>query len=71
MIIGNVILHVSSSGSQVRNLQYDFGSDSYAGTDLSIMAAHLLERYKLMDWTYRRTRIPSSGVCVLTAYCWA
>lgn len=54
MIIGNVILHVSSSGSQVRNLQYDFGSDSYAGTDLSIMAAHLLERYKLIDWTYQK-----------------
>lgn len=54
MIIGNVILHVSSSGSQVRNLQYDFGSDSYAGTDLSIMAAHLLERYRLVDWTYQK-----------------
>lgn len=54
MIIGNVILHVSSSGSQVRNLQYDFGSDSYAGTDLSIMASHLLERYKLVDWTYQK-----------------
>ena len=54
MVVGNVILHVASSGQQVRNLQYDFGSDSYGGTDLSILAAHLLEEHKLSDWTYQK-----------------
>ena len=54
MIIGNVILHVSSSGSQVRNLQYDFTSDSYGGSDLSILAAHLLERQTIVDWAYAK-----------------
>jgi hypothetical protein len=54
MIAGNVILHVSSSGSQVRNLQYDFGSDSYAGSDLTILAEHLLEDAKIVDWTYQK-----------------
>lgn len=54
MIVGNVILHVSSSGSQVRNLQYDFGSDSYGGTDLSILASHLLEKRKIIDWAYQK-----------------
>ncbi|MDR1684874.1 MAG: hypothetical protein LBR82_00255 [Desulfovibrio sp.] len=52
--IGNVLLHVSSSGRQVRNLQYDFTSDSYGGTDLSILAAHLLENGGITNWTYQK-----------------
>ncbi|MDR2800433.1 MAG: hypothetical protein LBB52_04095 [Desulfovibrio sp.] len=55
MVIGNVILHVSSSGSQVRSLQYEFAADSYNGMDLSIMAAHLLENNRIADWTYQKS----------------
>jgi hypothetical protein len=54
IVIGNVILHVSSSGSQVRSLQYEFAADSYGGTDLSIMAAHLLESERVVDWTHQK-----------------
>ena len=55
MIVGNVILHVSSSGRQVRSLQYEFAADSYGGMDLSIMAAHLLEQHRVIDWTYQKS----------------
>lgn len=54
IIVGNTVLHVARSGSQVRDLKYDFGADSYAGTDCSIMAAHLLERYRIVSWTYQQ-----------------
>lgn len=54
MIVGNIVLHVSSSGRQVRSLQYEFGSDSYGGSDLSIMAAHLLEEHRIIDWAYQK-----------------
>jgi hypothetical protein len=54
MIVGNVLLHVSSSGSQVRTLQYEFAADSYNGMDLSIMAAHLLEKERVIDWAYQK-----------------
>lgn len=54
IIIGNVILHVSASGRQVRSLQYEFAADSYNGNDLSIMAAHLLEAGRIVDWTYAK-----------------
>lgn len=54
MVVGNVILHVSSSGSQVRSLQYEFSADSYNGMDLSIMSAHLLERERIVDWAYQK-----------------
>ena len=54
LIIGNRILHISRSGSQVRDLKYDFGADSYGGTDCSVMAAHLLEKERVVDWTYQQ-----------------
>lgn len=63
IIIGNVILHVSSSGRQVRSLQYEFAADSYNGMDLSIMTQHLLEGYRITDWTYQKS--PDSIVWVV------
>ena len=54
MVVGNAILHVSSSGSQVRTLQYEFAADSYGGMDLSIMASHLLEQDRIIDWAHQR-----------------
>ncbi|MDR3176017.1 MAG: hypothetical protein LBU06_05745 [Desulfovibrio sp.] len=55
LIVGNVLLHVSRSGAQVRSLQYDFGSDSYGGTDQTILAAHLFEREGIVDWAYQQS----------------
>ncbi len=54
IVIVSTILHVARSGAQVRDLKYDFGSDSFAGTDCTIMASHLLERYEIIDWTYQQ-----------------
>ena len=54
LIVGNTVLHVARNRAQVRDLKYDFGSDSYRGSDCTIMAAHLFERYKIMDWTYQQ-----------------
>lgn len=53
LIIGNTILHVTRSGREVRDLKYDFGADSYGGTDRTILAAHLLEDRRIMAWTYQ------------------
>lgn len=54
LIVNNSILHVTRSGAQVRDLKYDFGADSYQSVDLTIMAAHLLEKHCLTDWAYQR-----------------
>ena len=54
IIVGNTILHVSRSGAQVRDMKYDFGSDSYNGSDLTIMATHLFERHTITGWTYQQ-----------------
>ena len=54
LIVGNTVLHVARNRAQVRDLKYDFGSDSYRGGDCTIMAAHLFERSKIMGWTYQQ-----------------
>ena len=54
MVVGNIILHVNNTGSQVRNLQYDFAADSYGGIDLSVMAPHLFEDATVIDWAYQK-----------------
>jgi hypothetical protein len=55
LIVGNTLLHVSRSRAQVRSLQYDFGSDSYGGTDQTILAAHFFQEYTIRDWTYQQS----------------
>jgi hypothetical protein len=54
LIVGNTVLHVARNRAQVRDLKYDFGSDSYRGSDCTIMASHLFERYAILDWTYQQ-----------------
>ncbi|MDR2935069.1 MAG: hypothetical protein LBV70_04220, partial [Candidatus Adiutrix sp.] len=54
IIVGNTLLHVARNMAQVRALKYDFGADSYQGSDLTIFSTHLTEQYKLTDWTYQQ-----------------
>lgn len=63
IVAGNAVMHVVRSGSQVRYLKYDFSSDSYGGSDLTIMASHLFEKYRISDWTYQQS--PDSIIWVV------
>lgn len=63
LVIGNSILHVTRSGQEIRDLKYDFGSDSYGGTDRTILARHLFEENRIVDWTYQAS--PDSIVWVV------
>lgn len=53
LVVGNIILHVARSGREVRDLQYDYGADSYAGTDRTILATHLFEGRHITGWAYQ------------------
>lgn len=53
LVVGNILLHVARSGREVRDLKYDFGADSYGGTDRTILAAHLFEDRRIVSWTYQ------------------
>jgi hypothetical protein len=58
--IGNTALYLQDKGSTVRDLGYEFASDSYTGNDLTVLSSHLVEGYSITDWTYQQT--PNSVV---------
>ncbi|WP_425066973.1 ubiquitin-activating E1 FCCH domain-containing protein [Reyranella sp.] len=47
-------LYVTASAKKVRDVAYDFGSDSWAGRNVSILAGHLFETYGIEEWAYAR-----------------
>lgn len=46
------ILYVQSKGSIVRNLSYNFYSNVFAGTDISVYSSHLFFGYQLLEWAW-------------------
>jgi hypothetical protein len=50
--VGNVALYLQSKGKVVRDIGYDFASDSYTGNDLTVMASHLMEGHSVVDWAF-------------------
>ncbi|MGI6076169.1 MAG: hypothetical protein ACOYD9_07380 [Pyramidobacter sp.] len=54
IVVGNMVLFVQSQGCRVRDLGYQYETDSYTGNDLSIMAAHLLRDASVRDWCWQQ-----------------
>lgn len=52
VVIGNMVLFVQSRGLRIRDLGYEYVSDSYTGTDLTMLARHLFERWTIKDWAF-------------------
>lgn len=48
----NTILFVQEKGSVVRDISYEFASDSYTGTDRSVWADHLFHGHSIVEWGY-------------------
>lgn len=46
------ILYVQSKGSIVRDLSYNFYTNIYTGTDISILSSHLFFGYSISEWAY-------------------
>lgn len=47
-------LYVTASGKKVRDVAYEFASDSFQGRNLSILAGHLFEGRTIEEWAYAR-----------------
>lgn len=52
--VGNVALYVQSKGQVVRDIGYEFASDSFTGNDLTVMASHLVAGRQITDWSYQQ-----------------
>ena len=63
LLIGNDVLFTQYGGSVIRDLFYSLEVDGYNGDELSILAHHFLDGYRVKEWAY--ARLPYSIVWVV------
>ena len=54
VVSGNMVLFVEAGGSVIRELGYDYLSDSYDGDELSLFASHLFEGKEIIYIAYSK-----------------
>lgn len=60
IVSGNTVLYVDSKGGRVRDLGYRYEADGYIGRDVSLLANHLFDGHKIIDWAFEK--VPHSVV---------
>jgi hypothetical protein len=63
LVVGNTILFAGQKGGSLRDLAYDFASDSYGSDDVTLKAKHLLYGKKIIRLAYAQD--PNSIVYAL------
>lgn len=53
-VVGNFMLYESAQGGHIREFRYDWEYNAYQSSDISLLAAHLFDRYKITDMCYSR-----------------
>lgn len=46
------ILMVQAKGSIIRDITYDFNTNIYRGTDISVLSSHLFYGYQIVEWAW-------------------
>jgi hypothetical protein len=54
VLVGNEVIYVQAVGKTIRNFGYDFSSDSFGGSELSIMSKHLFDKWEIIDLAYQQ-----------------
>lgn len=52
LVINTRALYVLSQGATVRDITYDYSSDSYTGDDLTLLSRHLFRGHTIKSWCY-------------------
>ena len=52
LVINDRALYVLNQGATVRDLAYDYSSDSYMGDDLTLLSRHLFRGHSIRSWCY-------------------
>jgi hypothetical protein len=53
LVVDDIILHVTTKGTRVRELVFDAGRGRYAGGDLTVYAKHLFVGRTIVDWAFQ------------------
>ena len=54
-IVGNVVFFIEETSAQVRSLGYSFQQDAYVGTNINLLANHLLKENTIVDWSLQKS----------------
>lgn len=63
--VGSSLLFVEHLGRVVSQLTYDYQTDSYVPTDVSVLSPHLLYDYYIKYWDYQK--VPNSIIWAITS----
>jgi len=50
--VANIALFIQEKGSVIRDLAYSFDVDGFQGNDLTILANHLFQSHRIVDWSF-------------------
>jgi hypothetical protein len=53
-VIGNRVIYIQPMGTIVRDLGYEFSSDSYTGDDVSLISNHLFHDHQIVEIAYQQ-----------------
>lgn len=54
VVIGNRMIYVQPMGTIVRDMGFEFSSDSFTGDNLSLISNHLFTNHEIVDMTYQQ-----------------
>jgi len=52
IVANNDILYVQAKNSIVRDMTFNFYTNIYTGTDISVLSSHLFFGYQILEWAY-------------------
>jgi len=55
LLVGDMMLFLQDKGRIVRDIGFQLATDSYTGSDLTVLATHLFKQYKITAWAYQKT----------------
>lgn len=55
LMIGNVTIFLERHGRKVNQFVFDFNADAYDTVDLSVLAPHLTDNNRVVNWTYHQS----------------
>lgn len=55
LFIDDTIIYAQDKSRTIRDLRYEFTTDSYAGNDLSVMSRHLFSDRTIVDWSLAKS----------------
>ena len=50
----DIILFVEEGGGKIYDMGYEYNADQYRGTELSLLASHLFQGYRITDWCFAK-----------------